>query len=67
MANGIGTVHVRRQRGKLVVQGDGKTPRGQSYIKETDALTASSMSDPAFKGQMGQAVDKMLPESSPTD
>lgn len=62
MGNGIGTIHVRPQRGKLVVQGDGKTPRGQRFIKETEALAVKSMADPNFKAQLSAAVNKMLPE-----
>lgn len=65
MAVGIGTIQVKRERGKLVVQGLGKTPRGQKFIKDTEVLGVKSPADPDFKTQLGAAVSKMLAESSP--
>lgn len=60
MASGIGTVQVKRERGKLVVQGLGKTPRGQNFIKQTVVLSAKNIADPAFKSQMATAVAEMF-------
>lgn len=67
MANGIGTVQVKRERGKLVVQGLGATPRGQKYVKENVVLVAPHMSSPNFKGQLSTAVKQMLPEEGTQD
>lgn len=66
MAAGIGTVQVKRERGKLVVQGLGKTPRGQKFIKDTVELDAAHMSDPAFKSDLAKAVTEIFTESPPT-
>jgi len=63
MAIGIGTVVVKRSRGKLVVQGLGKTPRGQNYIKDTEALNVKTSADPAFKGNLTAAIAKMFTET----
>lgn len=62
MSNGLGTIHVRKQRGHIVIQGDGKTPRGQRYIKQTVALKTSSITSPDFKGQMTAAVKEIMAE-----
>lgn len=63
MTSGIGTVEVKRQRGKLVVQGLGKTPRGQKFIRETTELKASKLTSPEFKAEMAAAVKEMLSEA----
>lgn len=62
MAVGIGTVVVKRSRGLLVVQGLGKTPRGQNFIKDTEPLNVKSSADPAFKGNLKAAIEKMFTE-----
>lgn len=65
MASGIGTVEIRRDHGALVVQGLGKTPRGQKFIRAQEALGVKKMSDPDFKGKLKSAVDVLLaPEVS---
>lgn len=61
MANRIGTIEVRRQRGKLTVQGLGKTNRGQRFIQQTVEIDAKSMADKEFKEQMAAAVKQILP------
>lgn len=66
MANKIGQVHVKRERGKLTVIGMGQTPRGQRFIKERVVLNALDTQDPDFKTELAAAVKKMLPESPPT-
>lgn len=53
------TIHVRRQRGKLVVQGQGKTPRGTKFIRKEVPVKATKMSDPEFKGELLKAVDEI--------
>lgn len=60
MAAGIGTVEVRRARGKLVVQGLGKTARGTRYIRQTIPLSVHKTSDKDFKKQLATAVTEML-------
>lgn len=63
MTVGIGTVEVKRVRGELIVQGLGKTPRGQNFIKDTESLKVKSTADPAFKGNLTAAMAKMFTES----
>lgn len=63
MASGIGTIEVKRQRGGLVLQGLGRTPRGTKFIRETEALGVKNMADPEFKTKMAAAVKKMLSET----
>lgn len=60
MSYGIGTVHIRMQRGELVVQGDGQTPRGQRYIKRTVELGVPSMASPGFKSALAAKVNELL-------
>ncbi len=62
MAIGIGTVQVKREHGVLVVQGLGKTPRGQNFIKDTIPLDVKSTADPAFHGKLVAAVAQMFTE-----
>lgn len=59
MAHGIATIHVRVQRKGLVVQAQGRTDRGQKYIKEEIALEAKSPADPNFKTELAAAVEKL--------
>ena len=66
MPSTINTIHVKKERGKLVVQGIGKTPRGKGYILKTIALDAKTPADPAFKSQLAEAVKQMDTESLPT-
>lgn len=61
MAAGIGQVHVKKERGVLVVIGKGATPRGKSYIKQRAALKAKAPSDPLFKDELAAAISEMLP------
>lgn len=63
MAKGIGTVQIRRQRGKLVVQGLGQTPRGQRFIRSTEDLKAPTMASKDFKDEVSVAITKMLGEA----
>lgn len=60
MAKGIGTVEIRRERGKLVLQGKGQTPRGTKYIKAIEDIATKRVSDPEFKEEMAAAVGKLL-------
>lgn len=63
MAAGIGTVEIKRVRGGLVLQGLGKTPRGQNFIRQTKALKPQKMSDPGFKSALASAVEEMFEQS----
>lgn len=54
------TIIVRRSRGGLIVQATGRTGRGQSYIKSSEALSVKSMSDPKFKAELAAAINKLL-------
>lgn len=60
MANGIGTIHVRKSRGTLKVIAMGKTNTGQNYIKATSALTAKTPADPKFKSELAIAVNALF-------
>ena len=60
MAHNSGLVEVRRSRGKLVVNGIGRTPRGQKFIAEQVALKSHDMSSEGFKKEMAAAVEKIL-------
>lgn len=62
MASGIGTVQVKHSRGKLVVQGLGKTPRGTNFIRDTIDLSVKNTADPKFKEEMAAAVKEMFSE-----
>lgn len=64
MASNIGKVEVKRERGKLVVQGSGETPRGKAFIRSTVVLAAERTTDPAFKEEISAAVKEMLVQSS---
>lgn len=61
MANGIGQIHVRKQKGKMVVTGFGQTPRGQKFVKEAIILEVTSPADKKFKGELLAAVEKLIP------
>lgn len=63
MAAGIGTVEVKRGRGGLVVQGLGKTPRGQNFIRQSKALNVKRMHDPAFKDELKLVIAEMFAQS----
>lgn len=62
MTNGIAMVEVKKQRGKLVVQAIGTTPRGQKFLGEAVVLTAPSIAAPNFKSEMAAAVEKLYQE-----
>lgn len=64
MANGIGTVQVKRNHGELVVQGLGQTPRGQKFIRDTKRLGVKSSTDPQFKAKLKAAVEQMLAQEA---
>jgi hypothetical protein len=65
MARGIATVEVKRSHGKMIVQGLGRTPRGQKFIRYTTGLEAKGPTDKLFKTQMAQAISRMFAESPP--
>lgn len=56
MASGIGTVQVKRMKGKITVLAMGKTPKGQQFIREMRPLLATKVSDPDFKKELAAAV-----------
>lgn len=63
MASGIGTVQVKRSRGKLVVQGLGQTARGQRFIRQTIDLEVKNTRDPNFKSNLRTAIAEMFAQS----
>lgn len=65
MAIGIGHIHVKKERGVMVVVGKGQTPKGKAYIKKTAKLKAKSPADPLFKDELAAAITEILQESLP--
>ena len=63
MGHGIAAVQVKRSQGILVVQGLGKTPRGQKFLRGVVPLQVKSMSDPEFKSQLAAAIEKLYAEA----
>ena len=60
MSAGIGTIEVKKKGKTLVIQGLGRTPRGQKYIKKHVPMNAKSTKDPGFKDEMSTILEKML-------
>ena len=56
MSKGIGSVQVKKQRGKPTLFVYGQTPRGQLYIKGHKEINASESDRKKFKAQIGQLV-----------
>lgn len=63
MAHGIGTIQVKRERGKLVVQGLGQTPRGKRFIRQTVVLSAPRIGAKEFKTELSTAVSEMMAQA----
>lgn len=59
MAGKNWTIEIKKERGKLVVIGLGKTNRDQRYIRGRVPLTVESIADPKFKSEMAAAVEKI--------
>lgn len=62
MTETYATYEVRKMRGKLVLIGFGRTPRGQRFIKGQAAINSPSMSAPDFKKEMEIAAAKLAGE-----
>lgn len=62
----IGAVEIKRSKGKLTLQGLGKTPRGQKFLAASVEIEAKGMDDPKFKAELAKAMAKLDPESPPT-
>lgn len=60
MPHRYGQVHVKRQRGKLVVIGFGQTPRGQKFIRKVEPVDAPRTADKNFKDDLTTAVAKLF-------
>lgn len=58
-----GTIQVRKRRGDLVLIGQGKTGRGQSYIKAAIQIGCPSMRSSDFKSKLSDAVKALYQES----
>lgn len=56
----IAQIHVRKQRGQMIVTGMSRTPRGQRVIAATEVLEAKSIHDPNLKSEVASAVSKMV-------
>jgi hypothetical protein len=53
-------IHLKRERGKLVIVGLGQTGRGQKYPKGREVLPDAKMTDKKFKDDMKAAVGKLF-------
>lgn len=62
MPKAYSSIHVRKQRGVFTVQGMAQTPRGQNFIAKSEPLKASKTSDPEFKKEVSQAIEKLYAE-----
>lgn len=60
MSYNYGQIHVKRQRGKLVVMGFGQTPRGQKFIRGIESLEVPKTTDKNFKAELANAVAKLF-------
>lgn len=60
MPKTFGTIEMKTQRGKFVINGLGQTNTGQKYIKGQEVIDATSITDPDFKRKQTAAVDKLL-------
>lgn len=61
----IAQIHVRKQRGHMVVTGMSRTPRGQRVIAATVVLEATGLTEPDLKQEVANAVDKILAVQPP--
>lgn len=60
MAIKFATIEIRKQRGKMIVQGTGRTPRGQKYIKQQEPVTPAGPGKKNLKAALATAIDKLL-------
>jgi hypothetical protein len=60
MANKFASVEVRMERGKLVLNGMGRTNRGQKYIKKQAPIDAKQMGDENYKPALKTALAKLF-------
>lgn len=58
-------LEMRRQRGKPVLLGTGRTPRGQKYIKGIAPITPQGKSVKQFKEAQAAAVTKLFESGQP--
>jgi hypothetical protein len=62
MANhGVAQLHVKRERGVLVIIAFGQGPRGQKYRKTTTELAATELGSEVFKGELPSVVRELMP------
>lgn len=66
MTHHSSAVEVRRSRGVLVVNGLGKTPRGQRFIAKQVKLKATDMGSKEFKSELAAAVAEIIGSEAPT-
>lgn len=56
MPNNILSLELRKQRGVLMVQAIGQTPRGTRFLKQRAFLSTNSPKDETFKAELAEAV-----------
>lgn len=54
------SITIRKERGKVVVQALGKTPKGKPYIKGKKILNVKSIASKDFKAEMKAAVAELI-------
>lgn len=62
MGHGIAAIEVKRQRGVMVVNGLGRTPRGQKYIKKSIPIEDTKGDTKKLKAEIARAVKELMPE-----
>lgn len=60
------SVEIRKKRAGLLLQGIGRTPRGQKFLIAEEALKEKSSKEKDFKGDVKTAVKKMFDAQSDT-
>lgn len=60
------SVEIRKKRHGLILQGIGRTPRGQKFLIAEVALKEKSSKEKDFKGDVKTAVNKMLDDQADT-
>jgi len=57
------SIEIKRQGGKTVVMGIGRTGRGTKYIKALETALVKSPADPKYKSEIVAAIAKLYAET----
>jgi len=58
---GVAQLHIKRERGVMVLIAYGQTPRGSKYRKGTVPFVATDTQSPGFKSEISSAVKEIAP------